>query len=113
MMFQVTHTTRYVYQTSVAHCLNEVRLTPRQLPTQEIRETTLQVDPQPAFMHQRKDYFGNDVTSFEVFEKHGHLEATAESTVEVRPFVLPEQAASLSWEEARSAIAAQADEATL
>jgi len=112
MLFQVTHTTRYIYQTSVAHCLNEVRLTPRLLPNQHVREALIRVDPQPAFMHHRTDYYGNDVTSFEVFEKHGHLEATAESTVEVLPDG-QDVASSISWEEARSAIALQADIASL
>ena len=31
MLFQVTHTTRYLYQSPVAHCLNEMRVTPRRL----------------------------------------------------------------------------------
>jgi transglutaminase-like putative cysteine protease len=112
MLFQVTHTTRYIYQTSAAHCLNEVRLTPRLLSNQHVREALIRVDPKPAFMHHRTDYYGNDVTSFEVFEKHGHLEATAESTVEVLPDG-PDTASSISWEEARSAIALQADTASL
>jgi transglutaminase-like putative cysteine protease len=112
MFFHVTHTTRYVYQTPVSHCLNEVRLTPRSLPAQIVRETAIHVLPEPAFMHQRKDYYGNDVTSFELFDKHDHLEATAESTVEVRP-VVAEPAPRISWEETRDLVAAHSDPATL
>jgi transglutaminase-like putative cysteine protease len=108
MLFQVTHTTRYIYQTPVSHCLNEVRLTPRQLPDQHVRESAILVHPEPAFMHHRTDYYGNDVTSFEVFEKHDRLEAVAQSTVEVQPG--PRQAApSISWEQARDLIAAESD----
>jgi len=106
-LFHVTHTTRYVYQTQVAHCLNEVRLTPRTLPGQELLETTIRVEPQPAFMHRRKDYYGNEVISFEVFEKHEQLEATAESTVQV--LAASADASSISWEEARDVVAAQPD----
>ena len=83
MLFQVTHTTRYIYETPVSHCLNEVRLTPRTCRTGSARDR----HPRSSgtrFMHHRKDYYGNDVTSFEVFEKHDRLEATAESIVEVR-----------------------------
>ena len=100
MLFQVTHTTRYIYETPVSHCLNEVRLTPRSLPCQEVRETAIRVHPEPAFIHHRKDYYGNDVTSFEVLEKHDRLEATAESIVEVRPEAA-ESLPAISWEEAR------------
>ena len=108
MIFQVTHTTRYIYQAPVLHCLNEVRLTPRSLPGQQVRQTDIRVDPEPAFMHHRKDYFGNDVTSFEVFDRHDRLEATAESVVEVQPELM-EFSPSLSWEAAREAIADQSD----
>ena len=112
MLFQVTHTTRYIYQAPVSLCLNEVRLTPRRLPWQHVLETAIRVHPEPAFIHHRKDYYGNDVTSFEVFEKHDRLEATAESMVEVLPQDL-ESYPPISWEEARTLIAAQSDPACI
>src|SRR3989442_8984224 len=112
MLFQVTHTTRYLYQTPVTYCLNEVRLTPRHLPGQEVRKVDIRVNPELAFMHRRMDYYGNEVTSFEVFEKHGDLEITAESVVAVAPASL-EPAPSISWEDARRLIEAQADAACL
>src|SRR5215469_5914101 len=83
MLFQVTHRTRYIYETPVSHFLNEVRLTPRTLADQAVRRTSIRVQPKPAFMYARKDYFDNNVTSFELFEKHEHLEIASESTVEV------------------------------
>jgi transglutaminase-like putative cysteine protease len=110
MLFHITHTTRYVYQTPVSHCLNEVRLRPRSLRNQHVRESTITVNPLPAFMHDRKDYYGNDVTSFEVLEKHDRLEATAETVVQVQAET-PGATTSLTWEEARARLAAQADAA--
>src|SRR6185369_14153753 len=107
MRYHITHTTRYIYQTPVSHCLNEVRLKPRTFGGQEIRETALRVEPQPAFMHERKDYYGNDVTSFEVLEKHERLETIAESAVDVRATEL--QLPTYSWEEAQKQIAAETD----
>jgi transglutaminase-like putative cysteine protease len=100
MLFQVTHTTRYTYESAVLHSLNELRLTPRGFPRQEIHKTDILVHPEPAFIHSRKDYYGNDVTSFEVFERHDRLDVTGESIVEVRPETtdLPE---SLSLAQAR------------
>ena len=112
MIFHVTHTTRYTYATPVSQGLNEVRLTPRGLPGQRVRESAVRVNPQPAFMHHRKDYYGNDVTSFEVLEKHDRLEATAESIVEVLPD-LAESLAPISWEEARNLIVKESDPASL
>jgi transglutaminase-like putative cysteine protease len=112
MLFHVTHTTRYVYQTSVSHCLNEMRLTPRNFPAQEVRETAIRVEPQPAFIRHRKDYYGNDVTSFEVFEKHDRLEATAESTVQVRADSA-RMGSSITWEQARDLIATPPEAALL
>jgi transglutaminase-like putative cysteine protease len=110
MLFQVSHTTRYLYQSAVSHCLNELRLTPRSLSGQQVLETSIRVHPQPAFMHHRTDYYGNDVTSFEVFEKHDRLEAAAECVVEVRP-VLPDSVPSITWEDARMHIADESDAA--
>lgn len=112
MPLRVTHTTRYTYETPVSHCLNEVRLTPRRLPGQLVRQTSIKVRPEPASMHFRKDYFGNDVTSFQVLGKHDSLEATAESIVEVKRDAGPELP-SISWEEARELIAAQTDAACI
>jgi transglutaminase-like putative cysteine protease len=45
----------------------------------------LQVNPAPAFLQNRKDYFGNDVSTFAVFEKHDRFTAVAASVVEVDP----------------------------
>jgi transglutaminase-like putative cysteine protease len=111
MLFQVTHTTRYTYQSPVLHSLNEVRLTPRSLAGQDVRKTKIRVLPEPAFMHRMKDYYGNDVTSFELFERHDHLEVTAESMVDVQSQVT-EPLPSISCGEARQRIAAQSDAAS-
>ena len=112
MLFQVTHTTSYLYQTPVTYCLNEIRLTPRHLAGQEVRKADIRVHPEPAFMHRRMDYFGNEVTSFEVLEKHGDLEISAESLVSVAPPSL-EPAPSVSWDDARRLIEMQADAACI
>jgi transglutaminase-like putative cysteine protease len=108
MIYQVTHTTRYTYEDAVAQCRNEVRLTPRVLPTQRLREHEIQVEPKPASLHHRKDYFGNDVTMFAVLEKHERLETIARSVVEVTP-PRAVTAASCPWEHARDLLASAAN----
>lgn len=112
MLFQVTHTTRYIYETPVSHSLNEVRLTPRTFADQKVRKTGVRVQPEPAFTHGRKDYYNNDVTSFELLEKHEHLEITSESVVEVNAGD-GSKTALISWNDSKAAIAAQSDETTI
>jgi transglutaminase-like putative cysteine protease len=108
MIYQVTHSTRYNYESPVSHSLNEVRLTPRPSDTQQIRTTAIRVQPEPVFMHQREDYYGNSVASFELFEKHDHLEITGESVVEVLPAAI-DSPPTLSWEDARQALDSPTD----
>jgi transglutaminase-like putative cysteine protease len=110
MLYEVTHTTRYRYEAPVSQCLNEVRLTPRVLSTQEVHLSGLRVEPAPAFVYQRKDYFGNDVSTFGVFETHESLTATATSHVEVKAFHPEEKTKKLLWKDVRDQIVARADE---
>jgi transglutaminase-like putative cysteine protease len=116
MLYEVIHTTRYKYEAPVSQCLNDVRLTPRVLPTQAVKGAVLKVEPAPAFVYERKDYFGNDVSTFGVFETHEKLTATATSLVDVttsRPAHPAESTPPQDWEAVRSQIAEQADEACL
>jgi transglutaminase-like putative cysteine protease len=112
MQYEVTHTTRFSYEAPVSRCLNEVHLTPRQLPLQQVRQTVIQVEPAPVFLRHRKDYFGNDVSTFAVIDVHYSLTATAKSLVEVSP-AEGEIVSSISWEAARDCIADIEDETTL
>ena len=112
MQLRVTHTTRYLYEAPVSHGLNEVRLMPRSTPYQRVLQTDIRVEPTPSFLHHRKDYFGNDVTSFGVFEKHDRFVATADSLVEVQPQVV-EPLPSIPWETVRNLLAAPSDDACL
>jgi transglutaminase-like putative cysteine protease len=111
MLYEVTHTTHFSYEAPVSQCLNELRLTPRALPSQVVGRSGIKVDPKPAFLHHRKDYFGNDVSVFAVFDRHDKLTATAQSLVEVKPAA--PVASLMSWESARDALQAQADDACL
>jgi transglutaminase-like putative cysteine protease len=112
MLFHVIHATRYTYEVPVSHSLNEVRLIPRPLEAQAIQRSEIQVQPEPAFMYYRKDYYGNDISSFELFEKHDQLQITAESLVEVSASTAA-SIVPISWNAAQKAIAAQPDDATI
>jgi transglutaminase-like putative cysteine protease len=92
----------------VTQCFSEAHLTPRALPGQRVREHSLQVNPFPAFLHDRKDYFGNDVSTFAVFEKHDRFSAIASSVVEVQP-AGGEIPSSPAWEQVRDLLAQPLD----
>jgi len=104
MLYQITHSTRYAYPSPVTQCYSEARLTPRALPSQRVLEHRLHVDPSPAFLSSHKDYFGNDVSTFAVFDRHERFEATASSLVEVGP-QRSEILFSPAWEAARQTLA--------
>jgi transglutaminase-like putative cysteine protease len=75
------------------------------------------VDPTPLFLRHRKDYFGNDVSTFAVMDLHHRMTATATSVVEVNATADTAEGAhrpEISWEEnARGLISESADETSL
>jgi transglutaminase-like putative cysteine protease len=112
MIYSVSHITRHLYQSPVSQSLNELRLTPRSLPGQRVRETHLDIDPEPASWLSRQDYFGNEVTTVAICEPHRRFVIEAKSVVELQP---AEAGGSpgVSWEEARDRVASQGDEEML
>ncbi len=112
MLYRAVHSTRYTYEGPVSHCLSEARLTPRILPTQRLLDWNLTVHPRTASILSRKDYFGNDVTSFSVLEPHTELIVTAASLVELLSQTYP-LGLSPTWEDARRRIAEAAEPDTL
>jgi transglutaminase-like putative cysteine protease len=108
MLYRITHSTRYSYPAPVTQCFTEAHLTPRVFQGQQVCEHSLQINPIPAFLNERKDYFGNDVSTFAVFEKHDRFAAIASSVVEV---AVPggEFPSSPAWEDVRSLLAIPLD----
>jgi transglutaminase-like putative cysteine protease len=104
MQYRVTHSTRYTYPSPVTQCFSEAHLMPREMPGQRVSEFKLQISPTPAFLKERKDYFGNDVAAFAVFEKHDRASVFASSVVDVEP--APEDLmSSPPWEQVREQLA--------
>jgi transglutaminase-like putative cysteine protease len=106
MIYSATHITRHIYQSPVSHALNELRLTPRSVPGQQLLEMNLRIDPQPATWQRRTDYFGNEAITVAVYEPHECFVIQSDSLVEVQA---PGRNgfSSIGWEEAREQIAAQ------
>jgi transglutaminase-like putative cysteine protease len=104
MQFRVVHTTRISYDGGVAASYNLARMTPQTSAHQVVVHTRLDVSPTP-WSQTYRDYWGTEVTAFEVLDQHSELTVTATSTVQVnRPAQAPEsrEPAGLSWEELRA-----------
>ena len=105
MLYTATHTTRYRYDAPVSQCQSEVRLTPRTLPWQTVIESHIETTPAPASVESRRDYFGNEVSTFTILESHDRFSTVATSVVDVE--ARPESTAipETAWEEVRDEIA--------
>jgi transglutaminase-like putative cysteine protease len=100
MLYRATHVTRYLYQSPVSQCLSEARLTPRTFGAQLVHESEIKVEPEPSTSERRQDYFGNQVSTFSVFQRHDRFTTTASSTIEILP--KPErEIPEVSWNEVR------------
>ncbi len=100
MMYRISHTTGYHYSAPASLSQNELLLSPRQTPAQEVIETNLSIDPAPQYSHSRTDYFGNTVQLFMVQHPHNQLAISATSAVRTSKPVSPGPAAALPWEQA-------------
>lgn len=83
MKYRIRHVTTYRYQDKVSLSQNHARLTPLTTPFQKSLVTHIEVEPKADFQTQFFDYFGNQVTLFEVPTMHDEMKVTAISEVEV------------------------------
>ncbi len=109
MLYRVTHHTTYKYSASVSLCQNLAHLTPRNTVEQHCRYTTLVINPRPAVLSNRPDYFGNQVTFFAVQEPHRKLSVTASHVVQVAPRPVHEPNLTPSWEVVRDRLRTSRD----
>jgi transglutaminase-like putative cysteine protease len=84
MLYRAIHKTHYAYEGLVSYSHSEIRLTPRILPYQKLLDWSLDVEPRTAALLSRKDYFGNDVVTFAVYEPHQEFSVTSSSLLEVQ-----------------------------
>ena len=79
---RIVHHTGYRYQAGVAASRNEARMTPRTNREQLVLATNLEISP-TAWTYSYRDYWGAQVTAFEISAPHDRLQVVATSTVEV------------------------------
>lgn len=97
---RVEHTTGYRYDRTVTSSYNEARLTPVTDLTQLVLESTVQTAPSTS-QHRYWDYWGTQVTSFDLHRPHDALEVTAVSVVDTSG-PAPEPVDGVSWDALRS-----------
>lgn len=83
--YLVEHRTRYVYSTTVSTSQHVARLAPRPLGRQRVASHVVDVEPAPAGLVERQDYFGNRVHDFTILSAHQELVVTSRSRVSVDP----------------------------
>jgi transglutaminase-like putative cysteine protease len=102
--YRVEHETAYAYAGSVSTSQHVAYLRPRELPRQRVAWSALDVDPLPAGVSRRTDYFGNAVDQFTVLTPHAALLVRGRSLVEILPAadrLDPDR--SPPWEQVRDA----------
>ncbi len=81
---RIEHRTRVAYEGPARASYNEARMTPRTLPRQTALVATVTVDAQ-ASIWSYEDYWGTQVSAFDVQAPHQRLSITGRSTVETSP----------------------------
>ena len=94
MKYQIRHLTRYCYQHPVANSYNLACLQPRQLPYQQVLQSSIQVTPIASSLDSHLDSFGNVRHFIHLQSPHQELSVLASSIVEVQPRYLAGQLAN-------------------
>jgi len=105
MKYRVIHTTGYNYSVPASLSQNELFLQPRQTPSQQVLDWQLSILPEPQYLQNRSDYFGNSVHVFMIQHPHNELSMSATSIVRTFSPELPTPEATMAWEEVAQRLA--------
>ena len=84
MRYRVTHSTKYVYQSSASLCHNVICQSPKAFPFQTVDKYEYSIKPEPNFHSERKDFFENEVVYFSVQKAHKELVVKSDSEVTLK-----------------------------
>lgn len=93
---RIVHHTGYRYPEGVVASHNEARMTPRSNREQLVLASNLEISP-TAWTYSFRDYWGTQVTAFEISAPHDRLAVVATSTVEVGD--RPSAGHRLTWQQ--------------
>jgi transglutaminase-like putative cysteine protease len=101
VIYDVTHTTTYLYGTPVAATRGVMRLLPRDDDLgQKVIRCGLEISPHPHFSSQRRDFFGNRLVEAQICAPHVSLRIALSARVEIDRCPTPAPALTPAWEEA-------------
>lgn len=100
MIYKIIHRTAYKYKYSVSAGNHVACLKPRSISRHRLIQSELHVEPAPATMTERVDYFGNLLYFFAVQEPHKELVVEARSEVIMADNAAAGAQHSPPWEEA-------------
>jgi len=83
MKYKLKHKTLYTYVNEVHNYQSIVCLQPRNSTKQICKNFKIEIEPKPAKVYSRTDYFGNVQHYFSLHESHKSLKVTVSSDVEV------------------------------
>ncbi|MCW2544040.1 MAG: transglutaminase domain protein [Frankiales bacterium] len=95
MRMQVTHTTTYSYDSEVVSSYNEARMVPQTGVRQTTLASTLTTAPDVP-QHRYWDYWGTQVSAFDVHEPHTDLTVTCMSIIDTADAATPHD---ITWED--------------
>ncbi|PKQ43992.1 transglutaminase family protein [Confluentibacter flavum] len=81
MVFQVSHTTSYFYESGVTFCHNLATLKPKDLLGQTVLDYQIVISPTPSEISEKLDFFGNTVTRFSIQKYHTELKVATHSKI--------------------------------
>jgi transglutaminase-like putative cysteine protease len=102
LLFEIAHTTTYDYVGDVSISHHLVRLTPREYAKQRCLDQHLTIDPPPATISLRRDYFGNTTHFVGVETPHKQFAITSHCRVAIRPVFVPDLLETPAWEVVRA-----------
>lgn len=98
MRYRVEHRTVYTYDDDVTDSLGIAYLVPRQLPWQQVADYRVEVSPAPADTATDEDFYGNQLTYFQVVEPHRELVVVGTGDVDVVPPVVDAGRLDQPWD---------------
>lgn len=96
---RIVHTTGYAYESPVTRSYNEARLSPRNEPRQNVILNRVETTPATR-SYRYTDYWGTQVTAFDLHAPHTELEVVGSSVVETDGSPRPDE--QVTWKELAS-----------
>jgi transglutaminase-like putative cysteine protease len=109
VIYDIRHVTTYHYDAPVASARCTLRLLPREQGGQCVLDSGLDVSPPPADMSERRDFFGNRITTVRLANPHQELRVAALARVDVERAPHPAAALTPAWEQIRRDALASTD----